>query len=229
MGGGASHYLGEAEKCFGAGAAGPAMAMCWNAMMSILYKKIAEYGVADFAVLATRRKIRPEGHVSSERDLNMYADHDIIKMCEEIGLFDRGVTSILQAHRLTRNTGAHVSLMRPSMRDAANFIDGIDKCARLVSGVVLFADDSLVGRLLSLDPGRARVEMQSMPPPLAGSLARKLGEGVAAEAAPYPAIRNRLAIARACIEECRNDDDRAKLLRALSEGLLHGVGARGLR
>ena len=224
--GDASHYLGEAEKCFGAGAAVAAMAMCWNAMMSILYKKIAEYGVDDFAALAARSEIRPEGRVSSERDLGKYEDHDIITMCGEIGLFDRWAVGALQAHRAVLNSWARESRMRPSMRDAAIFINYIYMYARPASGAAIAADDRMVDRLLSLDPGRARAEMQSMPPLLARSLARKLGECVAAEAAPHPAIRDRLELAGACIGECGSDDDRAGLLRALSEGLLRGARAR---
>ena len=221
---GASYYIGETEKCLGAGAA---ISMCWNAMMSILYRKIVEYDLMDFNAFAIRRKIRPEGHVSSAHDLNKYADQDTIRLCGEIGLCERGVANALQTHRMTRNSVAHVSLLQPSLQEAASFADGIEKCARLVWGVALRADRQLIDRLLSIDPDKARAEIRAMLPPLAVSCVQRAGEDISAGAAGSPPIKARLAIVKSCIESCRNDGDRVKILRALFEGLYVAPADRG--
>ena len=224
---GVSHYIGETEKCLGAGAAGAAISMCWNATMSILYRKIVEYDLMDFNAFAVRSKIRPEGHVSSAHDLNKCAGQDTIRLCGEIGLCERSVADILQTHRMARNSVAQVSLLQPSLQEAANFADGIEKCARLVWGVALRADRQLIDRLMSLDSGKARAEIRAMLPPLVVSCVQGAGEDISAEAAGSPPIKARLAIVKSCIESCRNDSDRAKILRALFEGLYAAPAERG--
>lgn len=215
-GGDMDRYLEEAAGCLRAGSNSAAIVMCWNALVVVIRKKVAELEPARIQSALKGIGPRSGSSIASIHDLARIADSDLVKLGEKIGLYDLGVSQRLDSMREARNAAAHASQAVTTGSDARAFIDSMHQFAGIVTRARLEADGSLMDRLASLEPPDIRDEVHAMSRPLAASCAKEaLAEVVAAAASESPRAKTLLMVASTCIEVWCTDDEKLEILRSL--------------
>lgn len=209
-------YLEEAAGCLRAGSNSAAIVMCWNALVVVIRKKVAELEPGRIQSALKGIGPRSGSSIASIHDLARIADSDLVKLGEKIGLYDLGVSQRLDSMREARNAAAHASQAVTTGSDARAFIDSMHQFAGIVTRARLEADGSLMDRLASLEPPDIRDEVHAMSRPLAASCAKEaLAEVVAAAASESPRAKTLLMVASTCIEVWCTDDEKMEILRSL--------------